>query len=112
MGHLLQIAELTLLVILTLLQLGRWSQKTEEGPADAVRIAKDAARRIDGLEEEFRKHRHSWHEYLNRRFVDLDRTYARKREVELQFETISARQESDADRLTALEEKSRRFSGV
>lgn len=112
MEHVLQAAELLLLVVLTLLQLGRWSRRTEEGPADALRIAKDVQKKVDLIEAALNRHKHAWQDFLNGRFTELDRTYARKREVELQLETITAKQDSDCDRITTLEEKIGRLSGV
>jgi hypothetical protein len=112
MDRFLQAAELALLVTLTILQLGRWARKTEEAPEDALRVAKDALRKTEALEQEFRRHKHAWQDFLNNRYTELDRTYARAREVELQLETIVAKQDADCDRITVIEEKARRIQGV
>lgn len=105
-------AELTLLIVLTLLQLGRWGRKTEEGPTEALRIAKEAQRRADELGMDLRRHKHAWQDFLNNRFTEFDRIYARKREVELQLETVINKQDTDCDRITAVEDKVGRLTGV
>lgn len=112
MGQLLQFGELLLLVLLAILQLGRWSQKTENGPADAIRIAKDAKDKADETANDLRKHKNSWQDFLNARYTVLDNTYARKREVELELTNIRDKQDNDCDRITALEERVERLSEV
>lgn len=112
MEQLLQAGELLLLVLLAILQLGRWSKKTEDGPADALRIAKDAKRKADETADGLRKHKHEWNGYLQTRFNELDKVYARKREVELELRTITTKQDSDCDRITGLEERIGRVTGV
>lgn len=112
MEQALQIGQMLLLVILAILQLGRWSQKTEDGPTDAVRIAKEAKSRAEETANDLRKHKHHWQDFLNSRYTELDRTYARKREVELEFQNIKDKQESDCDRITAVEERVEKILGV
>jgi peptidoglycan hydrolase CwlO-like protein len=106
------VGEILLLVILTILQLGRWSQKTEDGPSDAIRIAKQGLAKAESTANDLRRHKHAWQNYLNTRFTEYDRTYARKREVELEMNNILTKIDADCDRITELEERIRKFSGV
>lgn len=104
------IVELLLLVALAIVQVGRWSQKTEDGPTDALRTAKEALAKTESTAGDLRKHKHAWQDFLNNRFTELDRTYARKREVELELQNIRDRQEADCDRITECEVKCERLS--
>jgi hypothetical protein len=112
MDKIVSIAELILLLLLSILQLGRWSQKTEDKPSDAVRMAKDALAKVEATAADLRKHKHAWQDYLNTRYTTYDTVYARKREVELELRNIAERQETNCDRLTELEQKLERLSGV
>jgi chromosome segregation and condensation protein ScpB len=110
MQQIRDVVELLLLVGLAVVQLGRWSQKTEDGPTDALRIAKDALKKAEDIGYELRKHKHAWQDYLNSRFTTYDQVYSRKREVELELQNIRDRQDADGDRLTDIEKKVDRFS--
>lgn len=112
MEHLLNAAQLILLLVLTVMQLGRWSQKTEDGPTDALRIAKDALAKALSVSNDLRRHKHNYQDYINSRPAQLDATYARKREVELELETVNAKVEINCERVEAIEGKIERFSGV
>jgi len=105
MRELLQSGELILLIILAVLQLGRWSQKTEDEPSNASRVAREALAKANDLANDLRRHKRAWREFLNARYTDLDRIYARKREVELEIENIK-------ERVTDTEVKIERISGV
>lgn len=104
--------ELLLLVGLAIMQLGRWSQKTEDGPSDALRIAKEGLAKVESTANDLRRHKHAWQDFLNSRFTELDRVYARKREVELEFQNLRDKQDADCDRITACEERFEKLSGV
>lgn len=106
------IGQLVLLLVLAILQLGRWSQKTEEGPGDALRIAKEADKKADDIALDLRKHKHEWNNFRNVLYNELDKTYARRREVELELKTITTKQDNDCDRITAVEERVNRVAGV
>lgn len=104
MQQLLQYGELLLLLLLTLVSLGKWVQKREDGDADGLRTANDAMAKADGVAADLRRHKHTWQEFLNTRYTEMDRTYARKREVELEIQNLRDKIDADCDRITALEE--------
>lgn len=106
------VVELLLLVALAVLQLGRWSQKTEDRPSDAMRIASQAMARAEATANDLRRHKRAWQDYLNTRFSTYDSIYARRREVELEFRNIKDKQDADCDRITSTEERLRGLSGV
>lgn len=112
MQQIRDVVELLLLVGLALIQVARWTQKTEDAPSEALRTANEAKRRAESAQAEVRAHKRTWQEYLNTRFITYDRTYARKREVELQLQNMRDKQDNDCDRITALEEKLERLAGV
>lgn len=107
MEQLLQAAELLLLVVLAILQLGRWSKQTEDGPVDALRIARDVQRKVDDTAEDLRKHKHAWNNYLQTQYTELDKVYARKREVELELQKLSLRLDVEENRIDSLENRIR-----
>lgn len=108
----LNAGQLLLLVVLTLMQLARWTQKTEDGSSEAKRIAKEALTKANECFEALRKHKHAWYEFRNNRFSELDITYARKREIELELAAIRDRVDADCDRITSVEQMVRKLTGV
>lgn len=104
--------ELALLIGLTIMQLGRWSQKTEDGPSDALRIAKEAKEKADKVDSDLRSHKHAYQNFLNTQYHELDRIYSRKREVQLEFINVRDKQDSDCDRITDVEKTVAKLLGV
>lgn len=100
----LQYGELLLLILLTLVSLGKWVQKREDVDVDGARNIKSASAKADEVAADLRKHKHAWQDFLNNRFTELDRTYARKREVELEMQNIRDKVDADCDRISAIED--------
>lgn len=102
--QLLQYGELLLLLLLTLISLGKWVQKREDDDVDGERNFKSAMAKAEEVALDLRKHKHAWQDFLNNRFTEFDRTYARKREVELEMQNIRDKVDADCDRVSAIED--------
>lgn len=101
------------------MQLGRWSQKTEDGPQDALRIAKAAMAKAEALRRDMRdlgdsarRTRHQLQEHIAAHNTEMDKVYARRREVELEMKSIVDKQDADCDRITEVEARINKLTGV
>jgi hypothetical protein len=110
--EILPYGELLLLVVLTILQLGRWSQKREDTPQSLARDLTTLKQLEEKHYEEFRRHRHDYNNFLQNVDYKNDRRYVRRDVYEAEKKAIVDKQESDCERLSELETWRNRFVGI
>lgn len=71
-------AELILLVLLALLQLGRWSQKTEEAPTEIARDVRDLRKDVRTYRERADATHHKLNGHIHLHTHELDMVYVRR----------------------------------
>ena len=112
MKELLPYGELILLIILTLLQAGRWSQKQEASPESTAKGLLSLEAEVRKNYDEFRRHRHEWNNYLQTVDYRNDQRYVRRDIYEVEKTSIKEKQEADEERLTEIENWRNKTMGI